>query len=151
MLTNSVFTFVVPKTCSLHCLLGVRNMTNTLTNSSYQQITFQKGQVVEFYLENTTKTRCVLREKRLLRPGPRKLEMSVCPSVRPFVRPRFTRFLRRAYGPRTPSDPLRKTSTFVWRNKTRKAWHVCYLLCANFDDHFFDQKQCFYQKSTIVC
>ena len=55
------------------------------------------------------------------------------------------------YGPRTPSDPLRKMSTLVSLAKTRKAWHVCYLLCTNFDDHFFDQKQCFYQKSTIVC
>ena len=56
--------------------------------------------------------------KRLLRPGPRKWE---CPSVRPSVRPcvrvsvrhRFSRFLRRAYGLRTPSNPLRKTSTLV--------------------------------------
>ena len=80
--------------------------------------------------------------KRLLRPGPRKLEMS----VRPSVRTRFSRFLRTAYEPGTASDPLRKMSTLVSLVKTWKAWHVCYLLCRYFDDHFFDQKQYFYQK-----
>ena len=45
------------------------------------------------------------------------VRLSVRPSVRVCVcvsvRHRFLRFLRRAYGPVTPSDPLRKTSTLV--------------------------------------
>ena len=79
--------------------------------------------------------------------------MSVCPSVRPSVRVsvrvcvchRFSRFLRRAYGPVTPSDPLRKTSTLVSPDPFENL-STYISLKSKISDHFFDKKRVFTKK-----
>ena len=47
MLTNSVFTFVVRKTCSLHCLLGVRN--------NYDEHAYEQQIYKHAYEQNSSK------------------------------------------------------------------------------------------------
>ena len=67
-------------------------------------------------------------------------------SVRPSVRHRFLRFLRRAYELRTPSDPLRKTSTLVSPDPFWKIYPRMLPLMSKFYDHFFAKKCIFIKK-----
>ena len=79
--------------------------------------------------------------------------MSVCPSVRPCVCVsvchRFLRFLRRAYGLRTPSDPLRKTSTLVCQitSEILSTYATSYVQILW---SLFLLKNTFYQKNTLI-
>ena len=69
--------------------------------------------------------------KRLLRPGPRKLEMSVCPSVRPFVRPFaiYVIFAKSIWTPDTLRSPSQNEHFCVAEQNPKSLTRMLPLMC----------------------